>query len=127
MLCASGCGFYAAENGYCSKCSPMTSNVSDLIRSTPSPLVLGETMMDFINTKKDEPNDAPKKQENTSRCWKCTKKIGLLGFECACTFIFCKNCRHAESHSCTYDYSSTGKALIQKNNPLVNGTKLERI
>ncbi len=118
MLCVTGCGFYASENGYCSKCSP---TVSELTRSTPSPLTLGETMLESM-----EQNN-PIIQENTSRCWKCTKKVGLIGFQCACTFVFCKKCRHAESHSCTYDYAALGKALIKKNNPLVNGTKLEPI
>ena len=62
-----------------------------------------------------------------SRCSQCSKKVGLLGFECACKGVYCQKCRHAESHKCTYDFSSLGKALIQKNNPVVMGMKMVRM
>ena len=114
MFCITGCGYVALENGYCFSCSPK------LIGHTnrcPSPFILEKI-------EKESPKEASK-QVNKSKCWKCNKKVGLLGFECSCQFTFCKHCRYAEDHDCSFDFSKNGKEQIKKNNPLVNGTKLK--
>jgi len=66
-------------------------------------------------------------QPNRSRCKKCCKKIGLLGHECACLFVFCSTCRHAEEHNCTVNYKSKGKEKLEKSNPLISTDKLVRL
>lgn len=43
-------------------------------------------------------------QANRSRCWKCKKKVGLLGFHCPCDYSFCSKCRYPEEHSCPHDF-----------------------
>lgn len=117
MFCITGCGFYANTNGYCSGCSPKTEESVE--ERCPSPFILDEknSMNPIVSSK-------PMKQMNKLKCWKCNKKVGLLGVECSCTFTFCKKCRYAEDHNCSYDYSTNGKTQIKKNNPLVNGSKL---
>ncbi len=40
---------------------------------------------------------APAKQ----RCEECQKKVGLLGFECACGKTLCATHRYFENHACT--------------------------
>ena len=62
-----------------------------------------------------------------SRCKKCSKKVGLLGHECSCSFIFCSKCRYAEEHNCTINYMENEKKKLEKNNPLIRPEKLERI
>ncbi len=35
------------------------------------------------------------------RCEECQKKVGLLGFECACGKTLCATHRYMENHVCT--------------------------
>jgi hypothetical protein len=132
-LCKSNCGFYGQDklNGYCSVCYANLKNGSVTIDLTsPSEMSIQtesstttEQLMESVI-----PTVSKKSMESTpSRCAQCSKKVGLLGFECACKGIYCQKCRHAESHKCTYDFSSLGKALIQKNNPVVMGMKMVRM
>ena len=53
-----------------------------------------------------EEEKAPKKkvQKNTTRCWSCRKKVGLLGFKCKCGYVYCSKHRIAEVHECTFDH-----------------------
>jgi hypothetical protein len=50
-------------------------------------------------------------QANRSRCWKCKKKVGLLGFHCPCDYSFCSKCRYPEEHSCPHDFMK-GMSLL---------------
>jgi hypothetical protein len=43
----------------------------------------------------DEEEPPKKVQVNTSRCWTCNRKIGLLGFQCKCDYYFCAEVRDA--------------------------------
>lgn len=133
-LCKANCGFYGQDtlNGYCSVCFSQLQNGVKTIdlssqsitsdRVEASTKTVQHLMTSVIST------DLSKSKESTpTRCTQCSKKVGLLGFECACKGIYCKKCRHAESHQCTYDFSSLGKALLQKNNPVVLGMKMVRM
>jgi hypothetical protein len=117
-LCKAKCGFFGQDhlNGYCSVCAPrLTHDTSDAVQT------------DSMSLKMDTVLPTPSGEKTRSRCTQCSKKVGLLGFECACKGVYCPKCRHAESHQCTYDFSSVGKALLQKNNPVVTGVKMVRM
>jgi len=114
-LCKANCGFYGQERlgGFCSLChipedttpiDQLTEPVAGAVQEKPKPVI-----------------------EKKNRCFQCTKKIGLLGFECSCLHKFCQACRHAENHHCTFDYAKQGRDLIEKLNPLVAGSKLVRM
>lgn len=62
-----------------------------------------------------------KMQPNKSKCW------NLLGLECACKYIFCKKCHFSENHQCTFDFLSTHQKQLQKDNPVIQSSKLIRI
>ncbi|KAI9161067.1 hypothetical protein LWI28_014116 [Acer negundo] len=63
-----------------------------------------------------------------SRCNKCNKKVGLIGFKCRCGDLFCGKHRYATEHSCTFDYKKFDLENLMKQNPLINRDKLaERI
>jgi AN1-type zinc finger protein 5/6 len=66
-------------------------------------------------------------QLHRNRCFGCNKKVGLLGFECRCGFVFCSSHRHAADHACTFDYASMDKARLAAQNPLVAASKLDRL
>jgi hypothetical protein len=66
-------------------------------------------------------------QLNKSKCWQCSKKVGLLGLECACKYIFCKKCHFSENHQCTFDFLSSHQKQLKKDNPIIQASKLIRI
>eukprot|EP00310_Coccolithus_braarudii_P017031 CAMPEP_0183332658 /NCGR_PEP_ID=MMETSP0164_2-20130417/1762_1 /TAXON_ID=221442 /ORGANISM="Coccolithus pelagicus ssp braarudi, Strain PLY182g" /LENGTH=178 /DNA_ID=CAMNT_0025501417 /DNA_START=94 /DNA_END=630 /DNA_ORIENTATION=- len=65
------------------------------------------------------------KQVNTSRCWSCNKKIGLLGFKCKCDYFFCSEHRYSDMHACSFDYKAQGKQLLTQANPTISPAKLQ--
>lgn len=65
-------------------------------------------------------------QEKKTRCWMCNKKIGLAGFDCRCGYIFCGNCRHAEEHNCDFDFKTSGREILRKQNVKVVADKLDK-
>ena len=44
-----------------------------------------------------------------------------------CGNSFCATHRYAEAHSCTYDYKSEGRKIIEQNNPVIAAPKLPKI
>lgn len=71
--------------------------------------------------------DDKTKQEDTSKCFHCKKKTGIYGFKCKCTYTFCKMHRIPEDHACEYDFATAGQKLLEKNNPLIVGKKLDEL
>mmetsp|Transcript_42749 Transcript_42749/g.89308 ORF Transcript_42749/g.89308 Transcript_42749/m.89308 type:complete len:180 (-) Transcript_42749:305-844(-) len=71
-----------------------------------------------------EPSTAPT-QTNTSRCWTCNKKIGLLGFKCKCDFFYCSEHRYSDKHACSFDYKAQGKQQLAQANPTICPSKLQ--
>eukprot|EP01133_Synstelium_polycarpum_P010931 gene10931-12738_t len=70
----------------------------------------------------EEDSDAPTKkvQVDTSKCFNCSKKVGLLGFKCRCDYTFCSAHRYSDKHECSFDYKTAGKAALAKANPVVS-------
>lgn len=66
-------------------------------------------------------------QVDTSKCWKCPKKAGLLGYNCKCGYVFCKSHRLPEEHDCDFDFVTVEKEKLKKANPVVAGSKLDKI
>lgn len=53
-------------------------------------------------------------QTDHTKCWSCTKKVGLLGFKCRCAYTFCSKHRDADKHSCTFDYKKAHQEKLKK-------------
>mmetsp|Transcript_26929 Transcript_26929/g.78110 ORF Transcript_26929/g.78110 Transcript_26929/m.78110 type:complete len:370 (+) Transcript_26929:100-1209(+) len=53
-----------------------------------------------------------RRQQDTSRCYACRKKIGLTGFLCQCGFYYCATHRYAEEHGCTFDHQAHGRDIL---------------
>ncbi|GFP93064.1 zinc finger a20 and an1 domain-containing stress-associated protein 8 [Phtheirospermum japonicum] len=81
--------------------------------------------------------DAPKPTEvvepktakvgGPSRCTTCKKQVGLTGFKCRCSDLFCGSHRYSDKHDCTFDYRTAGHEAIAKANPVVKAEKLDKI
>lgn len=72
-----------------------------------------ESAKNLEKQRKDEERKGRAVQENTSNCWSCNKKVGILGFKCECEYIYCKSHRHFSDHNCDYDYKLK-KIIIKK-------------
>ena len=66
-------------------------------------------------------------QKDKGRCFSCNKKVGLLGIECKCDYVFCNLHRLPEAHECDVDYRKLGQAKLLKENQLVAPSKIAEI
>ncbi|BAM83368.1 zinc finger protein [Cyanidioschyzon merolae strain 10D] len=72
--------------------------------------------------------ESPKReQKDHGNCFKCNRRVGLLGFKCRCGFTFCSLHRYAEQHDCDYDYRARAREQLASANPVVAASKLEKI
>lgn len=60
-------------------------------------------------------------------CHDCNRKLNILSFACKCKNFYCKKHQHFLEHNCTYNYRKSSENLLRKNNPVVNGSKLNKI
>merc|ERR1712137_23076 len=115
-LCINNCGFYGtqANGGYCSSCFKELGLVST--NSSKSEETKSETEETKIEPEEIDPS---KIQTDTAHCWKCNRKVGLLGFTCKCKYVFCGEHRYSDKHECSFDYKTKGIEDLTK--------KLERV
>ena len=66
-------------------------------------------------------------QGKASRCHKCNRKVGLLGFVCRCGFAFCGEHRYADAHGCMFDYKAFEREQLRKQNNRVVADKLQKL
>lgn len=64
-------------------------------------------------------------QKNKNRCFQCNRKVGYLGFECNCGYIFCDIHRLPCDHNCSIDYKEKQKLKIKKENKQIVTDKLK--
>jgi len=81
----------------------------------------------IINASKKLKTELLLSKEETSRCFKCNKKTGLVGIKCRCGSIFCALHRYAEEHNCDFNWKSQGRAQLEKENPKIISKKIEEI
>jgi len=119
-LCETGCGFYAnGTSGFCSKCQKT---------NQPSGPVGLPDLVQIPETQTQQNNQViPLTQLDSSRCWQCKKKVGILGYQCKCSFSFCALHRHSENHDCTFDFVSTGRKQLEQQNRKVNNNKITKL
>jgi predicted nucleic acid binding AN1-type Zn finger protein len=74
------------------------------------------------------PTGPPPKQADHSRCFKCSKKVGLLGYRCkVCDCSYCNGHRLPEDHTCDGNYVENAKTDMKKNNISVAAPKIQKI
>jgi AN1-type zinc finger protein 5/6 len=88
----------------------------------------------IINRDKDKDKDKDKnsiksieKKSNMTRCMKCNKKLKLIDIKCKCGEYFCSQHIYSDSHDCKFDYKKLGKEYLEKNNPIILPTKVNKL
>lgn len=111
-LCISNCGFYgdASTNEMCSLCYKKT---------------LTECEEDSSKNSSEE-DSSEKSQIDTTRCYYCKRRIGLLGFQCRCGYKFCAKHRYANQHSCSFDYKTHDRKQLEKQNVSLENKKISK-
>eukprot|EP00184_Porphyridium_aerugineum_P001973 CAMPEP_0184706216 /NCGR_PEP_ID=MMETSP0313-20130426/36646_1 /TAXON_ID=2792 /ORGANISM="Porphyridium aerugineum, Strain SAG 1380-2" /LENGTH=326 /DNA_ID=CAMNT_0027167763 /DNA_START=670 /DNA_END=1650 /DNA_ORIENTATION=+ len=96
---------------------------------SPSSSKHANNTLALIPSTQDADSDMQRKKsaKQSSRCFVCSKKLGLTGFKCKCNNAFCPVHRYADQHNCDFDYKKQGKEILAKANPLVVSAKLEKI
>lgn len=99
---------------------------SSSIRLSPERrLIPTETSRDLKNH--DSPAAPPPLRREVNRCSGCRRKVGLTGFRCRCGELFCADHRYSDRHDCNYDYKTTGREAIARDNPVVKAAKMIKI
>ncbi|KAL0400856.1 UNVERIFIED_CONTAM: Zinc finger A20 and AN1 domain-containing stress-associated protein 5 [Sesamum latifolium] len=141
-LCLKGCGFLATEaNGtLCSQCYK-DSLLEGKLSADHDPVSLPAQTQDhptvppcsnFLRKRKrnnDDDDDEgvivnPPPLIVKKRCRSCSKRVGVMGFECRCGEMFCGAHRHPEVHACGFDFKIAGRLALMKQNPVCKADKL---
>mmetsp|Transcript_30716 Transcript_30716/g.92086 ORF Transcript_30716/g.92086 Transcript_30716/m.92086 type:complete len:536 (+) Transcript_30716:92-1699(+) len=62
------------------------------------------------------------------RCWQCSRRLKITAtYSCRCGGSFCARCRHAEQHSCTFDYKTEGRRILSEATATSLPSKLPKI
>jgi len=72
----------------------------------------------------EKPSTPSSAAKPKNRCALCRQKVGLLGFTCKCEQLLCAQHRHADQHSCTFDYKAAERVRLEKLNPKVVADKV---
>lgn len=85
------------------------------------------------DAKKDKPDEEESKKESkpvqtdTTKCWSCKRKVGLMGISCKCGYTYCSKHRIPEEHDCEFDFKGASYAKDLEKNPQVAPQKMEKI
>jgi hypothetical protein len=129
ILCSKCQQFYGSQatQGFCSVCFKTECKPIDQIQKKEDLLIQTEDKKEenIIESRVDDLKGSAKPvQLNKDICWKCSKRVGYLGFSCKCGYIFCGVHRHFTEHNCDYDYKTVERERLMKDNPLVSSKKI---
>mmetsp|Transcript_19889 Transcript_19889/g.36688 ORF Transcript_19889/g.36688 Transcript_19889/m.36688 type:complete len:124 (+) Transcript_19889:3796-4167(+) len=120
QLCRSCHQFYGSQGGLCSTCYK-----DNLLRQG-----LQETVISALPKLVEETKELatlPSPAQKVDRCASCSRRVGLMGFNCRCGFVYCTKHRLPEEHDCSFDHQKAARRKLTEDNPQVIAEKLTKI
>ena len=109
----------------------MNDNIKDLIRTFLESQPLVEPVQKVTEKAEMPKGEMPEgeKAEKPKRCQhlSCKTKLMLSDFACKCENYYCSSHRHAESHSCSFDFKKQSHLQLEKQLVKVVSSKLDRV
>lgn len=101
------CQFFTSGScEYCSLCEKRRQRETSESKLTPA-IVISDNTVPI--------EEVPSRlQSDESKCWLCTKYVGLLGFSCRCGFKYCALHRYPETHHCNFDHKQHNKRKLEE-------------
>eukprot|EP01017_Pseudomicrothorax_dubius_P012370 TRINITY_DN1506_c0_g3_i4.p1 TRINITY_DN1506_c0_g3~~TRINITY_DN1506_c0_g3_i4.p1 ORF type:complete len:153 (+),score=33.84 TRINITY_DN1506_c0_g3_i4:81-539(+) len=129
-LCVSCQEFFGnpATEKLCSKCYRERNASQKKTDSQPVKLISFEEtkVTDEVPPASNVQPEAPKEQIDHSKCSKCARKVGMLGYKCKCEMTYCKLHRLPEEHDCNFDFQTRDREKLMVANPLVRADKVQK-
>lgn len=121
--CTKGCGFYGLEKfrGMCSGCWGKEQKAA---RHWKRRLRIAFIKVRAVHRFR-KGNKQP--QVDRKRCFKCNKKVGILGIDCRCGNVFCGLHRYPQEHGCLFDHRAVHMDKLRRENQLIASKKLDKI
>lgn len=138
-LCVKNCGFFGSTQfeGMCSSCFSKSgkkaapSSSSSSVNAAAAPKMTSRRRLkraiNVVRAVKRFRISKRKVQEDSTKCWTCKKKIGILGIECKCGYIFCSTHRFPAIHECDFDHARLHKKKLVKENPTLASDKMDKV
>jgi len=122
--CIRECGFFGADkfDGMCSVCWDKESK--EKAKTWKAKLKMAEIKLKCVRAFRSAPR---LKQANKKRCWQCKRKVGIVGIECRCGYIFCGKHRYADEHDCIFDHKRHQQAKLRKENKQIVTSKIDKL
>ncbi len=61
------------------------------------------------------------------KCYCCNKSCNIIFFKCRCENTYCLKHKNPENHQCNFDFKEYGKEILLQQNPIVSGSKIDKI
>jgi predicted nucleic acid binding AN1-type Zn finger protein len=98
-------------------------NLSSIIK----PIIESENKLNNNTQKIDISEKLVNKKKNRCPVKNCSKKLKLTDTLCRCQLKFCGKHRLPENHSCDFDFKTTGKDQLKKENEVITTSKIDKI
>ena len=119
--------FYGTEKQewLCSKCYQLANKPEPKVNLAPEPSAT--SIPESNNANLDISKEAVSIRKEAEKCSKCLRKVGFLGYKCACESTFCRLHRMPEDHECRHDFVTELREKIARENPIVKGSRVDKI
>jgi len=124
VKCGGGCGFFGSDKfeGMCSVCFKKEEKKAVPRKRWRTARRLLRAV--YLFKKGAKPRE---QQTNRSRCWHCKRKVGIVGIECRCGYVFCGKHRYADEHKCDFDHRKRHQDNLRMANKIVKAEKFDKI
>lgn len=73
-------------------------------------------------------SEEPAIKDTKKKCAECNRSIKIVSeFVCKCGKVLCSKHKFSDTHKCEFDHRAAWKQTIQRHNPTIQSSKIEKI